>query len=231
MDSESFRLVQKRHDIAAILNEPNADLGGDLWQVDKDSQRTIYSLVHVSIDFLSEKIIFEAKEKILFNPLQPVFVRINHKSLAFKLLPGEYKLANERIIGKFPRDGRALEFRTQPRFLIPPKVYLQITLRPAIGHTLARIEGTIVDISTRGIGIALNERYKQLVFRESVLVVLKIAGMELNGSLQCKVMNIPGRVWGIKNGEFKVGIKFSETITSEIYQHVITSSKTLLSKD
>ena len=223
--ADTFRLVDKRHDVTAIINEAGPDVGGDIWQVRENSQRIVYSITSIVVDFQNERLYFEVPEEILFDPLQPIFVKINYKSLVFKILPGEYKAFHSKLTSKFPKEGRALEFRCESRSIIRPKLYLPIMMRPTISNTMARIEGTIVDVSTKGVGVAINERYKYLVFKDSVFNILNIAGLDLNGDLQGKVMNLPGRVWGIKNGEFKAGIKYSEVLSPEVYQHILLKSK------
>lgn len=194
----TFRLVEKRQDITAIINEAGPQVGGDLWQVAENSQRIVYPITNIVVDFQNERITFQVSENLLFNPLGPIFVRINFKSLVFKLLPGDYKISQKKLTSKFPKEGRALDYRCENRFIIRPKIYLPILMRPTIGHTMARIEATIVDISTKGIGLAINDRYKYLVFKESVFTFLNIAGLEINETLQGRVINLPGRVQGLR---------------------------------
>ncbi len=153
---------------------PHTELG-EIWQT-IPNRRDIYKITKLEV--LKENFIFHTTASFDFDINFPVYIKINHRNLIFKLNPDEFKTNHNQMDCRFPKEAKAIESRLYERTLFPENAMLILTLRPVSAKTAIDIDVKLLDISVMGLGIQVSNLNKDFFQRSSIFKIIKVFGKE-----------------------------------------------------
>ncbi len=116
----------------------------------------------------------DTKKIIQINQSFPVYVKVHHRSMAFKLHLGEYDLLGTQLIAKIPKEARAIEAREAIRTILPKKISVQLTLRTLGISTMIDTKISLIDLSEKGLGGAISKVNQEFFLRNSFFQIVKV---------------------------------------------------------
>ncbi len=184
---DKYRLVILQEEIAQLSKKaPLADLG-EIWQT-IPSKRDIYKIK--KLDVLKDSFIFQTTVSFDFEIGYPVFIKINHRNLIFKLNPEDYRTHHNQLICNFPKEAKAIESRRFERTKMPDLSNIVLTLRPTSEKSAIDIDVRLLDISLMGIGAEVPSLNKDFFQRTTEFKIAKILGKEVKEQATFTVRHI-----------------------------------------
>ena len=170
---DKYRLIAIQEEMLVIAKKaPTSDLG-EVWQT-IPNRREIYQIKKLEV--LKDSFIFHTKTSFEFDFGYPVYIKINHRNLIFKLNPEDYKTHQNQLVCSFPKEARAIESRQYERTVFPEPANLILTLRPVSEKTAIDVDVKLLDISLMGLGIQASSLNKDFFQRSSVFKIIKVLG-------------------------------------------------------
>jgi len=168
---ENFRSVESPNEIKQVLSYKSLSDHGMIWQSCGEN-RQIWPITAVQTH--DENIILGTQQKIQIDQAYPVFVKISHRSMIFKLTLGEYDFLGSQLICRYPKEAKALESRGAPRTQMPKKVNVMLTLRAMGVAALMDARIYLHDLSDSGVGGAISKVNQDFFLRNSYFQIVKI---------------------------------------------------------
>lgn len=222
---EKYRLIEIQAEMAELARKaPTAELG-EIWQT-IPNRREIYKIKRLEV--LPNAFVFTTSISFEFDIGFPVYVKINHRNLIFKLNPEDYKTHGNQLVCNFPREAKAIESRRYERTAMPEGTQVTLTLRPVSEKTAIDVDVRILDVSLMGLGIQVANINKDFFQRNSVFKIIKVGAIPHSEMAKFTVCHIT-----LKDDRnfVKVGMSadafLSETLMRMIQQE---AEKQLLSK-
>ena len=160
---DKYRLVILQEEMAQLTKKaPLTDLG-EIWQT-IPSKRDIYKIK--KLDVLKDSFTFQTTVVFEFELGFPVYIKINHRNLVFKLNPEDFRTNHNQLICKFPKEAKAIESRQFVRTKMPELSNVVVTLRPTSLKSAIDIDVRLLDISLMGIGAEVSSINKDFFQRE-----------------------------------------------------------------
>ena len=219
MDVPCLKELESRLEIIAAI-EKGGPFGGEVWQSRIGPQERIISRVsQIYSERNLERVVLRTPCTSKMDVTKPLFVRLNYRNLIFRILPGEFKVLDDKISCFFPREARALEERKGgDRYVLPLKADLSLSLK-RLERTMREvnheIELRILDVSTRGFGVSLSASNRDF-FKKSDRFWLS--------SIDQKILRTPvlGSVCYVapkgSHGDTRLGLSLSLPIDPDIFE-------------
>lgn len=137
-----------------------------------------------------DSFIFQTTVSFEFELGFPVYIKINHRNLIFKLNPEDYRTHHNQLICNFPKEAKAIESRRFERTRMPEYSNVTITLRPTSAKSAIDIDIRLLDISLMGIGAEAPGLNKDFFQRETEFKIVKIMGKEIKEQAKFSVRHI-----------------------------------------
>ena len=187
---DKYRLVILQEEIAQLSKKaPLIDLG-EIWQT-IPCKRDIYKIM--KFDVLNDSFIFHTTVSFEFAIEFPVYIKINHRNLIFKLNPEDYRTHHNQLICDFPKLAKAIESRQFERIKMPELSNVVVTLRPTSLKSAIDIDVRLLDISLIGLGTEVSIVNKDFFQREKEFMILKISGTKIIEQAKFSIRHITGR--------------------------------------
>ncbi len=187
---DKYRLVILHEEIAQLSKKaPLIDLG-EIWQT-IPCKRDIYKIM--KLDVLNDSFIFHTTVSFEFEIEFPVYIKINHRNLIFKLNPEDYRTHHNQLICDFPKLAKAIESRQFERIKMPELSNVVVTLRPTSLKSAIDIDVRLLDISLLGLGTEVSIVNKDFFQREKEFMILKISGSKTIEQAKFSIRHIIGR--------------------------------------
>ena len=184
---DKYRLVILQEEIAQLSKKaPLIDLG-EIWQT-IPCKRDIYKIM--KLDVLNDSFIFHTTVSFEFEIEFPVYIKINHRNLIFKLNPEDYRTHHNQLICNFPKEAKAIESRQFERIKMPEFSNVVVTLRPTSLKSAIDIDVRLLDISLMGIGAEVSSINKDFFQREKEFRIVKISGQETKEQAKFSIRHI-----------------------------------------
>jgi hypothetical protein len=184
---EKYRIIQIQTEMAELAKKaPTAELG-EIWQT-IPNRREVYKIK--KLDILPNAFVFSTSIQFEFDIAFPVYVKINHRNLIFKLNPEDYKTHGIQLVCNFPKEAKAIESRRYQRNAMPEGTEVMLTLRPISEKTAIDVDVRILDVSLMGLGIQVGNINKDFFQRNSVFKIIKVGGVPHNESAHFTVCHI-----------------------------------------
>lgn len=217
---DKYRLVILQEEIAQLSKKaPLIDLG-EIWQT-IPCKRDIYKIM--KLDVLNDSFIFHTTVSFEFEIEFPVYIKINHRNLIFKLNPEDYRTHHNQLICDFPKLAKAIESRQFERIKMPELSNVVVTLRPTSLKSAIDIDVRLLDISLIGLGTEVSIVNKDFFQREKEFMILKISGSKIIEQAKFSIRHIIGR-------EDRRLIKIGFASDIMISQHLMQTIQRLLDK-
>jgi|APGre2960657468_1045069.scaffolds.fasta_scaffold05483_2 hypothetical protein len=217
---DKYRLVILHEEIAQLSKKaPLIDLG-EIWQT-IPCKRDIYKIM--KLDVLNDSFIFHTTVSFEFEIEFPVYIKINHRNLIFKLNPEDYRTHHNQLICDFPKLAKAIESRQFERIKMPELSNVVVTLRPTSLKSAIDIDVRLLDISLLGLGTEVSIVNKDFFQREKEFMILKISGSKIMEQAKFSIRHIIGR-------EDRRLIKIGFASDIMVSQHLMQTIQRLLDK-
>lgn len=187
---DKYRLVILQEEIAQLSKKAPLMELGEIWQT-IPFKRDIYKIM--KLDVLKDSFIFHTTLSFEFKIEFPVYIKINHRNLIFKLNPEGYRTHHNQLICKFPKEAKAIESRQFERIKMPELSNVIVTLRPTSLKSAIDIDVRLLDISLMGLGIEVSSLNKDFFQREKEFMILKISGTKIIEQAKFSIRHITGR--------------------------------------
>jgi hypothetical protein len=209
---DKYRLIAIQDEMRVIAQKaPAADLG-EVWQT-IPNRREIYKIKKLEV--LKDSFIFHTKASFDFDFGYPVYIKINHRNLIFKLNPEDYKTHQNQLVCSFPKEAKAIESRRYERTNFPDSSNLIVTLRPVSEKTAIDIDVRLLDISLMGLGVQASSLNKDFFQRSSVFKMIKVLGLPYLEKAKFTVCHIT-----LKEDKnlIKIGLSADSFIDQELFR-------------
>jgi len=211
---ENFRLLNKKSEIIKLIKNAPEGVKGEIWQTLED-RRYHYEIQKVLNDDEYQVIIFETDSKMEFLTTEPIYIRIHHRNLIFKLEPNNYIIAGKKISTPYPESAKAIETRGQSRLLIPENIAVEVVLKP-LGEGTNEIKVKLIDISKGGLGICIADLNKDYLQRNKFFKIVSINDIQMQGQNEIEVRYIKK----IDQLNVKCGLMLKKPFVESIYDYI-----------
>lgn len=224
MDMESLKNFNNRIQVISLIEKASL-FGGSLWQtLPGKNGRYLISIIQITMDFKSDKVIYRTPSHIELNPGYPIFIRLNYRSIVFRLLPDEFHLVGDRLICHYPREVRALEERPGgDRYVLPLSSEISLSVKrieKSIREYTYDMEIRILDVSEKGFGILISN-YNRNYFHEHDHFWLKsVDQTPLRHQILGTVCYIAPKGYYLKRGDVRVGLALNMPLGQETFEYL-----------
>jgi len=211
---ENFRILSKKSEILKLIKNAPEGIKGEIWQSLED-KRYHYQIQKVGHDEEHQIIIFETDSKLDFITTEPVYVRIHHRNLIFKLDPNSFFIAGKKISTPYPESAKAIESRGLNRLMIPENLEIEVVLKP-LGEGTNEIRVKLIDISRGGLGICIADLNKDYLQRNKFFKIVSINDIQMEGQNEIEVRYIKK----IDQLNVKCGLMLKKPFVDSIYDYI-----------
>ena len=163
--SALINLSQVKEILQLLSKAPSHD-PGQIWQ-SQEQLRQVNNITKLEHDTTQKALVIESLLEFDFSSEFPVFVRINHRDLIFKLNPKECVIEDNKLICHYPQLAKAIENRQQIRITAPPSEAIAVVIREAGGNG-AEIKTLMNDFSKSGLGIFAGSGKGKFFYRNDI---------------------------------------------------------------
>ncbi|MFP5386995.1 MAG: hypothetical protein ACLGHN_13015 [Bacteriovoracia bacterium] len=215
---ENFREIPLAAEILSLLKEAPADDYGQIWQT-REKSRDVYKIINIDDVASQDSVMFETKGSFNFNRDYPVYIRVNHRDLIFKLDGDSIKISNNKLICGYPKMAKALEERKNIRFPVPELKDFFVTLAP-ISNTNIHFNVKLLNFSKHGIGIVINDRNKFYIQNNESFKIISLNDMVFPGSNEVSLRHSRNVGDGIQAG-FNLKTEFSDSLLQVLTKFIL----------
>lgn len=176
MVTENFRTIHNGTEIATLIQQAREEEYGQIWQTVGPLRQT-YQITSVHVSKENEALLFETLAPFDFNREYPVYVRITHRNVIFKLHQN-FETKKNRMICSIPHEAKASEFRINERFHVPENKNIMLKLKPLSG-VASEVEVKLDNFSQSGMGITISHVNKDFFERISLFSILAMGGIKM----------------------------------------------------
>lgn len=209
-----FLLIEKKDEILELLKNAPTHNRGEIWQTLPDL-RHHYKIMNIRDDDLNKAIVFETSEDFLFNPKLPVYVRINHRDLIFKLSARSFVISGNKLACSYPTMAKAVDKRGVVRIPLPEsRRDTTAVLKPLGPSTELRVR--LIDISKTGLGIAISDMNREYLLRNERFKLTMINDVKLTGDHQMDLKYVER----LGRGFIKSGLNLRKPFADDIFDMI-----------
>lgn len=206
-----FRDINQKEEILTLMQKAPISNPGEIWQTLPDV-RHHYKIINVKDDPINHAIVIEGPRKFEFSTKHPVYVRINHRDLIFKLTARSFIISGSKLACIYPKMAKAIDKRGIERIPLPPERETRMVLRP-LGLGAAELTVNLIDISKKGLGISISDMNRDYLLRNQKFRITSINDVLLAGDHQLDIIYVER----IGRGVMKSGFKLARPFTDETY--------------
>jgi hypothetical protein len=206
---DKFREINNKDEIIALMKKAPASNRGEVWQ-------TLPSIRHhnrirtLKDDEHNKAIVFESFNNYKFNCKYPVFIRINHRDLIFKLTARSFIIVGNKLACTYPVLAKAVEKRGHQRIPLPEDRVSSLVLKP-MGAGAADLTVQLTDISKKGIGISISDMNRDYLIRNEHFKISSINGVYLAGNHLAELKYVEKLSKGVMKSGLQLQTPFDET--------------------
>lgn len=204
-----------------------------IWQIE-EKKRTIAHAKIESVDSSNNSIIlspFSIEDENTFKIFKlntTIYMRGDNKNIVFKQEQSSSKTDSGFLQIFIPSEVKMFEKRSEARLTfteLNPNYTTHISPTARRSLTAKITIAVLRDLTTVGMGILLNKKFSKLFFEKDNIKIEKIGTYRFPRPILGKIVYIDSEI--NTSNQFRIGISFNETISSDIYIKIQTS---LLSK-
>lgn len=214
---EKFRDINHRDEILALMKRAPASNRGEIWQT-LDEGRHHYKIVSFRDDPSNKALVIESDQNYAFNARHPIYVRINHRDLIFKLNARSFIISGNKLACVYPTMAKAIEKRGTVRIPLPPGRDTTVVLTP-LGAGAAELKVKLVDISMKGLGISVSDSNREYLIRNEKFLITSINDIFLAGNHQVEIKYVER----LARGMIKSGFVLKRPFTDITYNLICKS--------
>ncbi|HXH73958.1 MAG TPA: hypothetical protein VNJ08_03280 [Bacteriovoracaceae bacterium] len=211
---KSFRIIDKKNEILAMLKQAPPTNRGEIWQT-LGEIRYHYKITNVKDDEVNKAIVIEASTDFEFNPKHPIFVRINFRDLIFKLAARSFVISGNKLACPYPNLAKAVDKRGVERIPLPEYRETTVVLRP-LGASAAEVRVNLLDISKNGLGISISDKNRDYLLRNEQFQLMCINDIPLAGDHKAEIRYVER----LSRGVIKSGFVLKTPFKDEVFENV-----------
>lgn len=223
MDILQLKNLDNRFQIISVI-EKAVLFGGELWQSSCENDgRYVSKIIQIYIDVKYDKVIFRAPTNLKIDPLRPLFIRLSYRSLIFRLLPGEFKLAGDKLICQYPSEARALEERTGDRYVLPIASEISLSLKrieKSVRELTYEMELRIIDVSEKGFGILISSFNRDYFQKHDHFWLKSVDHMPLRHQILGTVCYVAPKGYYLRRGDVRVGLSLNMALSPDTLEYL-----------
>jgi hypothetical protein len=225
MDTSRLKQITSRVQIITVI-EKAALFGGDIWQSDPNIEggRHLSPIIQINNELKSGRVILRTPSIVQVRPDHPVYVRLNYRNIIFRLYPGEFKVAGDKISCQYPNEARALEERQGgDRYVLPFNSDISLSLKRmerTIKETTYEIELRIMDVSNRGFGILISGHNREYLKKNDHFWIKAIDHKILPNPILGTVCYVAPKGYYLKRGDVRVGLFLSVPLAKDTLEYL-----------
>jgi hypothetical protein len=208
---QKFRIVEKNEEIIQLMDKAPENDKGETWQT-LPGQRLHYQIAYLRNDTFNKAIVLESSTDYEFSLSHPVYVRINHRDLIFKLTAKSFMISGKKLACSYPEFAKAVEKREFERIPLPEHREATLILNP-LGASVAEIKVRLADLSKKGLGIFISDMNRHYLERNKAFKITAINGIYLSSTHQVTVKYIER----IGKGVMRSGLAMDNPFPDPLY--------------
>lgn len=230
MDTSKLISLEKRGQIVSAV-EKAAPFGGEIWQT-TNKGRQILQIIQMHVDMKYDKVIIRIFGFLEVSPDYPLYIRLNYRSLVFRLEPGQFRMMGDKIICHYPDEAIGLPIRTCERYVLPFNSGISLSLKRnirSIKDIVFELEVRIVDVSKFGFGILISGSNRDFLQRFDNCWIKAVNHRALQVPLLGRVTYVAPKGYYLKKGEVRVGLSLETALNHETFEQLKRQSQLVLS--
>ncbi len=197
--------------------------GGWCWQSSLEKKQ-LHQIVDVLFKESMGTLIIECKDVIEINNGNVLFVKLNYRSIIFRLDPGQYVCDGQFIFCSLPKVIMGLEKRPGgDRFVMPTLADVSISLKKMeryFGEITFQLELRVIDVSEQGLGIIVTSSNKHILKHHDRFNIYSIDNRPLNRPIAGVICYVQSKGEGVKRGDVRMGLKLNSRFDSETFTYL-----------
>lgn len=197
--------------------------GGCCWQTINEKKQ-LYHVESVIFKESSNTLIIQCKDIVDINDENVLFVKLNYRSLIFRLNPGQYVCDGQFIFCTSPKLILGLEKRSGgDRFVMPSLADVSISLKKMeryFGEITFQLELRVIDVSEQGLGIIVTSLNKHILKNHDRFNIYSIDNRPLKRPIAGVICYVQSKAEGIKRGDVRMGLKLNSRFDSETFYYL-----------
>lgn len=206
----NFRDLKTLDDILGLLDSAPEHEKGQIWQ-SRPRHREIYEIRKITHDKGQRSIILETLLDFDFSSDYPIYVRINHRDLIFKLMSDNCHIDGNRLICPYPKLAKAIEERRYQRFSLPLGQDFFVLISP-LGSAM-ELKVSLKDFSKKGIGLYISERNRLFFKNNKRFKIVSFNDSVFPGDTFASIRYIKRTPRGLS-----AGMMFDKILTDSLFQ-------------
>lgn len=224
MDMDSLKSIENRIQIISLIERASL-FGGSLWQTLPGTDgRYVTPIIQITLDFKSDKVIYRTPSNIELNPRYPVFIRLNYRSIIFRLMPDEFRLTGDRLICFYPKEVRALDERPGgDRYVLPLSSEISLSVKRierSIRELTYEMEMRILDVSEKGFGILISNYNRNYFHKHDHFWLKAVDQTPLRHQILGTVCYIAPKGYYLKRGDVRVGLALNMALSPDTFEYL-----------
>jgi hypothetical protein len=207
------------------------DYGGWCWQTSQDKKQ-LNQIGSVIYKESLGTLIIQCKELIDINIENTLFVKLNYRSLIFRLDPGQYLCNGTFIICSLPKMVMGLDKRLGgDRFVMPGPADVSLSLKKMeryFGEITFQLELRVIDVSEQGIGIMVTSLNKHILKHHDRFNIYSIDNRPLDRPIAGVICYVQSKGEGMKRGDVRMGLKLNSRFDSETFSYLKKKGQRIL---
>ncbi len=225
MDTIDLRPVSSQTILVSLI-ERGSLFGGCLWQTPDTASltRNLSPICEVILDDGSGRLLLRLPQGAMIDPASCLYVKLNYRSLIFRLPPADYVVLGDHICCQYPGDARALDERPGgDRYLLPQSADVSLSLKRLernLRELTHEIELRVVDVSECGFGIIISAQNKCYFRVQDHFWLRAVDHRELRAPILGKVCYVSQRGSSLRRGDVRVGLSLSSPLQKELLENL-----------
>lgn len=215
---QNFRDIPKAHEILQLMRDAPSTEKGQIWQTIEEERR-VFDIVDIKDDDTNRALVFETSTALNLSKDNPVYIRINHRDLIFKLNSKSCVIKDNKLICVYPKVAKAIEERIYERFPVPKDKEFLVTLKP-LGASASEINVRLKDFSRQGIGIIVSDINRDFIVKNVVFQIQSINSAPLPG-YSIGTLRYTKRGRGGVHAGFSLATEFSDSVFEALTKLII----------
>jgi len=198
--------------------------GGCLWQSHEMGQKNRNEIVSIFICQIDNILTIHCKNNLEVDHNHALFVKLNYRSLLFRLRPGDYKIEGPILICRMPEKMIGLERRPGgDRFLLPSLLDISVSLKKMeryFGEMTFELELRVIDVSEQGLGVTVTMFNKHIFKHHDRFNIYSIDNKSLKRPITGVICYMNSKGPGLKTGDVRLGLKLHSPFDSETFNYL-----------
>jgi hypothetical protein len=206
--------------------------GGCLWQTQKMNQKNVNEIIGIFVSQFDNILTIHCKNNLEFHYDHALFVKLNYRSLLFRLKAGDYKIEGSILICRIPKEMMGFERRPGgDRFLMPSLLDISVSLKKMeryFGEMTFELELRVIDVSEQGLGVTVTTFNKHIFKLHDRFNIYSIDNKSLKRPITGVICYMNSKGHGLKRGDVRLGLKLNSPLDPETFNYLKKKGQRIL---